>query len=83
MQSRMAKEPQEEVGTLAEACEAAIYLGTYVLSIDRGGIPKMLFNITMAPLLGVQVRGIRWQPFHFQVGMRDHIVLDDDGSMRI
>jgi hypothetical protein len=79
----MAKEPQEEVGTLAEACEAAIHLGTYVLGVHRGGIPKMLFNIAMAPLLGVQVRGIGWQPFHFQVGMRGHIVLDDDSSMRM
>jgi hypothetical protein len=79
----MAQEPQEEVGTLAEACEAAIHLGTYVLGVDRGGIPKMLFNIPMAPLLGVQVRGIGWQPFHFKVGMRGHIVLDDDSSMRI
>ncbi len=79
----MAKEPQEEVGTLAETCEAAIHLSTYVMGVERGGIPEMLFNIAMAPLLGIQIRGIGWQPFHFKVGMRSHIVLDDDGSMRI
>ena len=79
----MAKEPKEEVGTLPKPREATIHLGTYVMGSDRGGIPKMLFNTAMAPLLGIQIRGIGWQPFHFKVGMRGHIVLDDDGSMRI
>jgi hypothetical protein len=79
----MAKEPQEEVGAVAEACNPAIHLGTYVLGVDRGGIPKTLFHLAMAPLLGVQVRGIGGQPCHFQVGMRGHLVLDNDGSMRL
>jgi hypothetical protein len=79
----MTKEPQEEVGTLPETCQPAIHLGPYVMGIDRGGIPERLFYMAMAPFLGMQIRGIGWPPFHFNVGMRGHIVLDDDGSRRL
>ena len=79
----MTKEPQEEVGTVAETCEAAIHVDTYIMGVDWGGIPQMLFHMAMAPLFGMQIRGIGGQPCHCKVGMRGHIVLDDDGSMRM
>ncbi len=48
----MTKEPQEEVGTLPEPCEATIHLGTDIMGIDRGGIPEMLFNMPWHPSSG-------------------------------
>ena len=79
----MTKESQEEVGTLAETCEPAIHLDTDVVGRRRGGVPEMLFDIAMVPLLGIHIRRIRREPFHFKVGMYGNIVLDDDGSMRV
>ena len=79
----MTEEPQEEVGALAETCAPAIHLDTYVAGRRRDGVSEMLFDIAMAPLLRIQIRRIRWEPFHFKVRMRGDIVLDDDGSMRV
>jgi hypothetical protein len=79
----MTKEPTEEVGTVPETCERAIHLDTHLVGRCRGGIPEMLFDIAMAPLLGIQIRRIGWEPFHVNVGMRSNIVLDDDGAMRV
>jgi hypothetical protein len=77
----MTKEPQEEVGTVTETCKPAIHLGPYVVGMNWGGIPEMLFDIAMAALLGVHIRRIGREPFHFKVGMCGHIVLDDNSSV--
>ena len=81
--SRMTKEPKEEVGTLPETCDPAIHLDTDVVGRCRGGISERVFDMAMAPLRGVHIRRIGRQPFQFKVGMCGHLVLDDDGSMRI
>jgi hypothetical protein len=49
----------------------------------RSGIPKMPFDVAMAPLLGVQIRCIRWQPFHLNLGVCGDILLDEYSPMRI
>ena len=79
----MTKEAQEEVGTLAETCEPAIDLDTDVVGRRRGGVSEMLFDIAMAPLLGIHIRRIGREPFHFKLRMRGHVVPDNSGSMRI
>jgi hypothetical protein len=52
----MTKEPKEEVGALPKPCEPAIHLDTYAVGSCRGGIPELLFDIAMAPLLGIHIR---------------------------
>jgi hypothetical protein len=79
----MAKEAQEEVRTLTESCKAAIHLHPYVVGVRRSRIPEMLFDVTMAPLLGVQIRRIGWQPFDLKLWMCRDILLDDHGPMRV
>jgi hypothetical protein len=78
----MAKEPQEEVGTLPESCKTAIHLHPYVAGVRRSRIPERLFDVAMAPLLRVQSRRIGWQPFHLKLWMCRDILLDDHGPMR-
>jgi hypothetical protein len=77
----MTKAPQEEVGTVTETGKAAIHLGLYVVGMNWGGIPQMLFDLAMAALLGVQIRRIGREPFHVKVRMCGHIVLDDNRSV--
>jgi hypothetical protein len=76
----MTKEPREEVGTLAETCEPAVHLDTFVVGSRRGGIPERLCDMAMAPLLGIHIRRLGWEPFHCKVRMLGHIVLEADGS---
>jgi hypothetical protein len=78
----MAKAPEDKIGTLAESRKAAIHLSTKLINADRSGIAEMLFDIAVTTLLGVQVRGVRWEPFHVEIGMRGEILLDDDRAMR-
>ena len=51
----MTKEPQDEVGMLAETCESAVRLDTFVVDSRRGGIPGRRFDMAMAPLLGIHI----------------------------
>jgi hypothetical protein len=78
----MAKEPQEEGGTVPEACKTAIHLHPSVAGVRRSRIPEMWFDVAMAPLLRVQIRRIGWQPFHLKLWMCRDILLDDHGPMR-
>jgi hypothetical protein len=78
----MPKEPEDKIGTLAESRKAAIHLSAKLVNADMSGIAEMLFDIAMAPLLGVQVRGVRREPFHVDLGMRGAILLHDDRAMR-
>jgi hypothetical protein len=79
----MAEEPVDEVRTLTASCKTAIHLDTYFAGACRGRIPEMLFDIAMAPLLGVQIRCIRGQPLHCNRRMRSDILRDDQGPMRV
>lgn len=78
----MAKEPEDKIRTLAESRQAAIHLRTKLVNADRSGIAEMLFDIAVTTLLGVQVRGVRREPFHVELGMCGEILLDDDRAMR-
>ena len=53
----MPKEPEDEIGALAESRKAAIHLNAEFVNAGRSGIAEMLFDIAVATLLGVQVRG--------------------------
>jgi hypothetical protein len=53
MESRMAASPQDEVRMLTDACKPAIPWGQHLASVRRRGMPQMLCNLAMAPLLGV------------------------------
>src|SRR5918998_324447 len=82
MESRMAKEPQDEVRPVTESCKPPVHLGPHLASVRRSGIPQVLFDVTMAPLLRVQLRGVGWQPFHLNVGVCGEILLDEHSPMR-
>ena len=83
----MAKEAQEEVGTLAEACKTAIHWHPYGVGVRRSRMPEVLFDVPMAPpmapLLGVQIWRVGWQPCHLKLWMCREILLDDHGPMRV
>jgi hypothetical protein len=78
----MAKEPEDKSGTPAESRKAAIHLSTKLVNADRGGIAEMLFDMAVTTLLGVQVRGVRREPFHVELWMCGEIRLDDGRAMR-
>jgi hypothetical protein len=79
----MAKEPEDEVRTVTESCKPTIHLGPHLASMHRSGIPQMLFDVAMTPLLGVHIRGIGWQPFHLNVGVCGDILRDEHSPMRV
>jgi hypothetical protein len=78
----MPKEPEDKLGTLAESRKAAIHLSTKLVYADRRGIAERLFDSAVTTLLGVQVRGVRREPFHVELGMHGAILLHDDRAMR-
>jgi hypothetical protein len=78
----MPKEPEEKIGTLAESRKAAIHLRPKRVHADRSGIAEMLFDMALTTLLGVQVRGVRREPFQVELGRRGAIRLHDDRAMR-
>lgn len=78
----MPKEPEEEIGTLAESRKAAIHLSTECMNASRSGMAERLFDMAVAALLRVQVRGVRREPFHVALGMLGEIRLDDQRAMR-
>jgi hypothetical protein len=79
----MAKEPEDEVRTVTDSCKPTIHLGPHLASVRRSGIPKMLFDVAMTPLLGIHIRGIGWQPFHLNLRVCSDILLDEHSPMRI
>ena len=81
-QPRMPKEPEDEIGTLAESRKAMIHLRTEFVNARRRGMAEMLFDSAVAALLGVQVRGIWREPFHVDLGMLGEILLHDKCVMR-
>jgi hypothetical protein len=79
----MPTEAEDEVGAPPDACEPTIHLNAQVVGRYRGSIPQVLFDMTLAALLGVHIWRIGREPFHFNIRMRGHVVLDDDRSMRV
>jgi hypothetical protein len=78
----MPKEPEDEIRALAESRKAAIHLNTEFVNAGRSGMAEMLFDIAVATLLGVQVRGVWWEPFHVALRMLSEIFLHDKRPMR-
>jgi hypothetical protein len=78
----MPKEPEDAIGARAESRKAAIHLNTEFVHPGRGGIAEMLFDSAVATLLGVQVRGVRWEPFHVDLRMLGELRLHDKRPMR-
>ena len=83
IQSGMPEEAEEEVRSPAEASKATINTCAEVADACRGGIAQVLFDVAMAALLGIHIWRIGREPFHVNVWMRGHIVLDDDRSVRV
>ncbi len=79
----MPEEAQAEIGTSAEASKAAINSGAKIADTARQRIAQVLFDITMAPLLGIQVWGIGRKPVHLDLRMCAEIFLDHRRAMGI
>jgi hypothetical protein len=64
-ESRIRKEPKQEVGRLWETCEPAIHLDTSVVGSCRGGSVEKLFDMAIAPLFGMHVRPMthKWESY--------------------
>ena len=54
----MPEESEDEIGTPAEASKAAIDPGAEIADVGGQSIAQVLLDIAMAPLLGIQSRGI-------------------------
>lgn len=79
----MSEESEDEVWSPAEASKAAIYTLAQVVDACRGSVAKVLFDVAMAPLLGIQIGGIGRQPVHLDLRMCAKILFDDSRSMGI
>src|SRR5262245_22395934 len=79
----MVKEAEQQVGAAAKPCEAAIgLLADLRLGLRRGTLHAIL-DVAMTALLGVQLRGIRRQPLHVDLGVLAQEDLDHLGSVRL
>jgi hypothetical protein len=76
MQSGMSEEAEDEIGTLAEACKAAIDPGAEIADVGGQRIAQVLLDIAMAPLLGIEIRSVGRKPMHLDRGMGLHILFD-------
>lgn len=77
----MAKEAEQEVGAAAEPCEAAIgLLANLRLGLRRRTLHTIL-DVAMTALLGVQLRGVRWQPLHVDLGVLREEGFDHGGAV--
>jgi hypothetical protein len=68
---------------LTESCKPAVHLDPDLASVRRRRIPEMLFDMAVAPLFGVHIRRIGWEPFQLNLGVCTNILPDDHGSMRV
>jgi hypothetical protein len=78
----MPEESEDEIRTPAEARKATIDLSAEVADADGRGIAEVLFDVTMTPLLGIQIRGIGRKPVHLDLRVCAKIPLDHRGPMR-
>jgi hypothetical protein len=79
----MPEESQDEIGTPAEAGEAAIDPSTKVAEVSGQRIAQVLLDMAMAPLLRIQVRGIGRKPVHLDLRMCLHILCDHCRAMGV
>ena len=75
MQSGMAEESEDEVGSPAEASKAAIDTLAQVVDACRDSVAKVLFDVAVALFLRVHIRRIRGKPFHFDLRVRTDVRL--------
>jgi putative transposase len=77
----MVKEAEQQIGPTAKPCESPVrVLADLRLGLGRG-IEHPLLDIPMTLFLRVQVRGVRRQPLHVDLGMLGQEHLDHLGSM--
>src|SRR3712207_5574499 len=79
----MPEEAEDEVRSLAEASKAAIYDRAQVADTCRDSVAQVLFDVAMASLFGIYIRGIRRQPVHLDLRMCAEIFLDHRRAMGI
>jgi hypothetical protein len=63
----MSEESKDEIGTSAEASNAAIDLGTEFADVGGQRMAEVRLDVAMAPLLGIEIRGIRREPVHLDL----------------
>jgi hypothetical protein len=81
MKPCMPAEPKYKIRALAEAGKASIYLRAELSAARRCRITQVLFDVAMASLFGVQIRGIRREPRHPDLGVLSEVFLDDGCPM--
>jgi hypothetical protein len=79
----MPEEAEDEIGTSAEASNAAIDPGAECADIGRQRITQVLLDVTMAPLLGIQIGGIGREPMHLDLRMRPYIRFDHRSAVGV
>jgi hypothetical protein len=79
----MSEESEDEVGSPAEASKAAIYTLAQIVDACRDSVAQVLFDVAMAPFLGIQIGGIGRQPVHLDLRMCAKRLLDDSRAMSI
>ena len=79
----MSEESKNEIGTSAEASKAAIDPGAEPADIGGQRIAQVLLDVAMAPLLGIQIGGIRREPMHLDLRMRPHIFFDHRSAVSV
>jgi hypothetical protein len=77
----MAKETEQEIGPASQPSKSPVGLLAY-LSFGLGGrVAHPLFDVPVTFLLRVQLRGIRGQPFHGDLGMLGQEGFDRAGAV--
>src|SRR5688572_21369411 len=79
----MSEESEDEIGSAAEASKAAINPGAEITDTAGQRIAQVLLDIAMAPLLGIQIRGIGWEPVHLELRMRPQIRFDHHSAVGV
>jgi hypothetical protein len=79
----MPEEPKDEIGTSTEASKAAIDAGAEPAEPSGQRMAQVLLDIAMAPLLGIQIGGIGWEPMHLNLRMCPHILFDHHSAVGV
>jgi hypothetical protein len=79
----MSEESEDEVGAPAEASKATIAPSTESADTAGQGIAQVLRDVAMAARLGIEIRGIRREPVHLELGVRPQLRFDHRGAMRV
>jgi hypothetical protein len=79
----MPEESEDEIGTSAEASNAALDSCAEIADASGQRMAQVLLDMAMAPLLGIQIRGIGWEPVHLDLGMGRQILFDHLRAMGV